>query len=140
MLPALHNQIIAEVKGLFNKWAESSMRADADAFISCYHDCPGFLHISSDGSTRRYADFKTICVEYYTGLQNQTAVTTGEVFTVIDTNLVIVCWTGNILAHFKNGTVMKMNNYTVTSVLKKLEGAWRIIYSHESALPPQIIQ
>ena len=61
-------------------------------------------------------------------------------FNVVDTNLVIFGWTGNIVAQFKNGDTMNMNNYSVTNVFKKVGGKWKIIHSHESALPPEIIE
>ena len=59
---------------------------------------------------------------------------------VIDTNLVILGWTGNIIAQFKNGDIMKMNNYAITSVFKKMDTRWKVIHSHESSLPPEIIK
>ena len=63
-----------------------------------------------------------------------------EKFHVINTNLVILAWTGIIIAQFKNGDTMKMNNYSITSVFKKIDNKWKIIHSHESALPPEIIK
>jgi len=39
---------------------------------------------------------------------------------VIETNLVVLDWTGNIVAQFKSGDIMKMNNYSITSVFKRL--------------------
>jgi len=59
---------------------------------------------------------------------------------VIDTNLVVLGWTGNIVAQFKSGDIMKMNNYSITSVFKKIDNKWKVIHSHESALPPEIIK
>ena len=59
---------------------------------------------------------------------------------VIDTNLVIIGWTGNIIAQFKSGDIMKMNNYSITSVFKKIDNKWKVFHSHESALPPEIIK
>jgi hypothetical protein len=49
-------------------------------------------------------------------------------------------WTGNIVAQFKNGDVMTMNNYAITGVYKKSDAKWKIIHTHESSLPPEIIK
>ncbi len=57
---------------------------------------------------------------------------------VLMKSLAIAGWTGNIVAQFKNGDSMIMNNYSITNVLKKIDGEWKIIHSHESALPPVI--
>jgi hypothetical protein len=59
---------------------------------------------------------------------------------VLNKTLVIVGWTGNIIATFKNGDTMKMNNYSITSVIKKIDEKWKVIHDHESAPPPEIIK
>ncbi len=35
---------------------------------------------------------------------------------------------------------MKMKNYAVTSIFGKLNNEWKVIHSHESALPPEIVK
>ena len=35
---------------------------------------------------------------------------------------------------------MKMKDYGVTCVFKKVGSKWKIIHSHESCLPPEIIK
>jgi hypothetical protein len=34
---------------------------------------------------------------------------------------------------------MKMNNYSVIFVFKKMDDNWKMVHAHESALPPEII-
>ena len=140
MTEAESNQIIKEVRKVFDKITEYSEKAQLDSFLSCYADSPDFLHFSSDGKMRNYEEFKKICTGYYDSLKEQKVITTRERFHVLDTNLVISGWTGNIIAQFKNGDEMKMDNYSITSVFKKIDGSWKVIHSHESALPPEIIK
>ena len=52
----------------------------------------------------------------------------------------VFCWSGDIDAYFKNGDTMKMQNYTATYLCRKIGGEWKIIHSHDSALPAQIIK
>ena len=59
---------------------------------------------------------------------------------VIDPNFVVLGWTGNIVAQFRNGDIMNMNNYSITSLFKKIDNKWKVIHSHESVLPPDIIK
>ena len=131
------DQIINEVKSIHDKMARHSEEAQLNSFLSYYDNSPAFLHFSGDGKMRNYEEFKTICTEYYTLLKQQKLSTITEKFNVIDTSLVIVGWTGNIIAQFKNGDTMMMNNYSVTNVFKKIDGKWRIIHSHESSLPTE---
>ena len=132
--------IIKDIKSYHKKLTEYSEKAQLDSFLSCYDNSPVFLQISSDGKMRNYEEFKKICTEYYHTLQQQKISTIFENFNIIENNLVILSWTGNIIAQFKDGNTMKMNNYSITSVFKKIDSKWKIIHSHESALPPQIIK
>jgi len=140
MTKAESDHIVKDVKNAWDKMTEYSEKAQLDSFLSCYDNSPAFLHFSSDGKMRNYDELKKICTEYYTTLKQQKISTIMEKFNVIDTNLVISGWTGDIIAQFKNGDTMKMNNYSITSVFKKIDGKWKIIHSHESALPPEIIK
>ncbi|TMI96697.1 MAG: hypothetical protein E6H06_03390 [Bacteroidetes bacterium] len=140
MTPAESDYIVREVKTVFDKMARYSEEAQLDDFLSYYDNSQSFLHCSADGKMRNYEDLKKICTEYYSSLKQQNLSTTTEKFNVVDANIVIVGWTGNIIAQFKNGDTMNMYNYSVTNVFKKIDGKWKIIHSHESALPPEIIK
>ena len=140
MTEAESKQIIKEVKGIFDKIFEYSQSAQLDSFLICYDNSPTFLHISSDGKMRNYEEFKNISAEYYKSLQEQKISTTQETFQILNADFVILAWTGNIIAQFKNGNTMKMNNYSITSVFQKIDNKWKVIHSHESSLPPEIIK
>ena len=138
MTPSESDHIIKEVKAVFHELSKYSEEAQLNSFLSCYDNSPAFLHFSGDGKMRNYEEFKKICGEYYITLKQQKLSTITEKFNVIDTNLVIVGWTGNITAQFKNGDTMIMKDYSITNVFKKIDDKWRIIHSHESSLPPEI--
>ena len=134
------DNIIKDIKATQEKLTEYSERAQLDSFMSYYDRSPTFLHFSSDGKMRNYEEFKRICTEYYNALKQQKISTIAEKINVIDNGLVILGWTGNIFAQFKNGNTMEMDNYSITNVFKKIDGKWKIIHSHESALPPEIVK
>ena len=140
MTEAETHEIVKNVKDIFDKMTGYSERAQADLFLSYYDNSPGFLHISADGKMRNYEEFKDICTGYYDSLKEQKIITIREKIHVIDTGLVVLGWTGNIVARFRNGDSLKMDNYSVTNVFKKTDSKWKIIHSHESALPPEIIK
>jgi ketosteroid isomerase-like protein len=87
---------------------------------------------------RKYDEFKKLCIQFYNSVKGQEVTTIQETFNVIDRNLVIVGWTGNIDAFFKNGDIMKLKDYAVTFIFKKIDNKWKVIHSHESSLPPEI--
>lgn len=140
MTEAESDYIVKDIKSIYEKITEYSEKSQVDSFLSYYNNSSTFLHFSSDGKMRNYEEFKKICTEYYNALKEQKITTIQKKIHVIDTHLAVVGWTGNIIALFKNGDTMRMNNYSVTSVFKKIDGKWKIIHSHESSLPPEIIK
>jgi len=140
MTEAENHEIEKSVKGIFDKMTEYSEGAQSDLFLSYYDNSPTFLHFSGDGKMRNYEEFKKVCTEYYNSLKEQKIITIQEKINVIDTNLVVLGWTGNIIAQFKSGDTMKMNDYSITSLFKKIDNKWKVIHSHESSLPPEIIK
>lgn len=138
MTTAESGRIIKELKAVSAELTRVSEEARLDSFLSYYDGSPGFVHISSDGVMRNYEAFKNICTDYYTSLQYQEVLTVREEFNVVDAGFVISAWTGNITARFKNGDTMILKNYSITNLFRKTGGHWKIIHSHESALPPGI--
>jgi ketosteroid isomerase-like protein len=134
------DRIVSELKPFFAGLTSYSETARLDSFLACYADNPNFVAVSGDGIVRDYEGFKKISKEYYDSLKEQTIVTTHEQFQVLDEITCILAWSGNIDALFKNGDKMIMEHYSVTFVFRKMDGVWKIIHSHESALPPQIIK
>jgi ketosteroid isomerase-like protein len=132
--------ITSEVSAALRDLTLYSEAAQGDAFLRCYAEIPEFLAVSGDGMVRNYQGFSKICKDYYDALQQQKLSTIHEIFHVLDESTVVLCWSGNIDAYFKNGDRMKMPNYTVTYLFKKMGGEWKIIHSHESALPPETIR
>ena len=138
MAEAELNNIVKDIKRVYERITQYSEKAQADAFLSYYNNAPTFLHFSSDGKMRNYEAFKEVCTEYYNVLKGQEIRVIHEKIHVIDSNLAVVGWTGNIIALFKNGDTIKLNNYAITSVFKKIDGKWKVTHAHESSLPPEI--
>ncbi len=130
-------KIIKEVKKVSDSITHYSEKAQVNSLLKQYSDSPDFVAFSSDGKKRNFEDFKKICIEYYDSILKQDVTTIQETFNVINNGLVILSWTGNIHAYFKNGDVMNWKNYGLTSVFKKIAKDWKVIHSHESALPPK---
>jgi ketosteroid isomerase-like protein len=139
-MAANKDSIIKEVMPVFEAITRYTSGAQADSLLKSYSDTPDFLHISSDGTIRDYAGFKKVCGEYYETVKEQKLTKTREIFQVLDDSTVLLCWSGNIDAHIKNGGIMKLSNYTVTFLFKKINGEWKVIHSHESAPPPQMMK
>ncbi len=135
-----NNQIINEVKEASGAITRFASRADTAGLLQCYAAVAEFRACAGDGSMRKFDAFKTLCTDYFGPVASQNFVTVQQDFNILDANLVIMGWTGNIQAFFKNGDVMNLNNYAVTNVFKKINGGWKVVHSHESSLLPEIIK
>lgn len=132
------NNTISEVKSTYSQLMEHSKKAELDSFLSYYDSSPYFQSISADGNMSNYEAFKEACSGYYNSLRKQSITTTKQEFQVVERDLVIVSWTGDIIADLKNGDTIRMINYSITSVFKKKDSQWKIVHDHESALPPTV--
>ena len=133
-----YNKIIHEVTTAYNRLIEYSEAANLESFLSYYENSPTFLSIAADGKMSDFNEFSKACKDYYNNLKEQKVITLRQKYHVIDNDLVIVAWTGNIIANLKNGDTVFMRDYSITSLFKKIDGNWKIIHDHESALPPEI--
>jgi len=140
MIQDKSEKILGVVNAMFSELTHSSEQADTESFLSFYEDYPDFIHIAGDGTMRDFAGFKKICSEYYDSLKEQEISILTNKTNILDADLVISGWTVNILARFRNGDIMKMNNYSISYLLKKFSGKWKIIHCHESSPPPEIIE
>jgi ketosteroid isomerase-like protein len=140
MKPEAKEQILREINAMFGKLTHFSEIAQADSFLSFYENYPDFIHIGGDGKMRDFEGFKKICNDYYDSLKEQKISMVTEKTKILDTNLAISAWTVNILAYFKNGDMMRMDNYSITYLVRKIDGQWKIIHTHESSLPPELIK
>jgi hypothetical protein len=134
-----NSAIINEVKKAVEAIKRYTAHPRLDELLQCYSDSKDFLAFSSDGKVRNHEEFRKICTEYYETVLNQQIETRMEFFNVLAPELVIYSWSGDINAIFMNGNIMKLKNYGVTFVFRKSDNEWKIIHSHESSLPPEVI-
>lgn len=135
-----NEQITNDVKKKSKAITHYAEETELELFLSCHDNSSTFLHFSSDGKMSNYEEFKKICTEYYSGVKGQKVTTIQQKIHVINKDIAVLGWTGNIIAQLKSGDIMKMNNYSVTSVFKMVDYDWKIIHMHESGLPPEIVK
>jgi hypothetical protein len=128
--------IIKEVKKDFYAMVEACNTADLSNALRLYWNSTEFLGIASDGSIVDYPQFKKANEEYFGSITSQKFVTVKESFKFLDDNHILSTWQGTNEAIIKSGGKMTFSSFGVTSIFKKIDGSWKIIYFHESGLPP----
>jgi ketosteroid isomerase-like protein len=133
------DKIKNEVRAARALIAQGASRADLEAFLDGYEWGPEFFAIGGDGLIRDEAAFRAACTGYYISLEHQDEVTLREEVLVVSDDLAILSWQGDIKAFFKNGDQMNLKNYGISLVFRRKGGRWKVIHSHESSLPPEIL-
>jgi len=132
------DSIINEVKKDFYTMVEACNSADLNSALQLYLDSPEFLGIASDGSIVDYPQFRKANEEYFGAIASQKFVTTKESFKFLDDNLILSAWQGTNEAVLKSGEKMTFSSFGVTSLFKKIDDKWKVVYFHESGLPPTV--
>lgn len=132
------DSIIKEVKKDFYAMVEACNSADIDNALRLYWNATDFLGVASDGSIVDYPQFKKANEEYFGSIVSQKFVTLKENFKFLDDNHILSSWQGTNEAILKSGEKMAFSSFGVTSIFQKIDGSWKIVYFHESGLPPTI--
>ena len=131
------NTIPGEVRELTHELRRYSSIADFDGFMKCYADIPSFTAITADGACHTYREFKAICLKYYEGIDSQSFQTHKEEFYSLVPEIILSVWQGQIEAHYSDGRSMQIEDYAVSIIVAEIDGAWKIVHSHESGTSPQ---
>ncbi len=127
------DQIKQEVRAVVDSMIATALRLDADAGIQFYWDSPDFIAVNPDGSTSDYQAMKKLGTEGVKTIAAMTMSASRTDFRVLTKEIVICAWIGKGEVALKSGVRMTYDPDALTLVFKKIEGKWKVIYSHESA-------
>jgi ketosteroid isomerase-like protein len=127
--------ISREVGQLASTWLQAHERSDVRAILACYATHPDFPLMYAD-SEGRLGDFEVLQRSVHEDLEGSGQVTINlrkEMITVLDADTALWsfqgAWRGG-----RGGTALQPECCTVSLVIKRLAGEWKIVYQHESGL------
>jgi steroid delta-isomerase-like uncharacterized protein len=100
-------------------------------------DVPEFRFADIDGKRYDYAGFKKSVTDFFAGLSAMKVTTRNQDILVLGPDTTLVIWHGAIDLIQKDGSVLRFDPYNVTFLFKRFGGTWKIVFQHESCLPPQ---
>jgi ketosteroid isomerase-like protein len=115
-------------------------RIDLDGTLGFEADVPEFRYADTDGQLYEYPAFKKLLAETFAGSVAQKVLTQRQEISVFGPDAALVAWHGSVELTQKDGTVVRSDPYNATFLFKRLGGTWRIVYQHESGLPPQPVK
>jgi ketosteroid isomerase-like protein len=129
-------RIKQEVTQAFQIILQNSERADLDAALRLYSDTPDFVGIFGDGTMNDYKAFEKANREYFDKVSKQQITMLKDKIIILSEDAAIYAWQGKCLVSLKSGRTMSMNPFAATLVFRRIGNEWKVVYSHESSLPP----
>ncbi|HTY38207.1 MAG TPA: DUF3804 family protein [Bacteroidota bacterium] len=127
------DQIRTELRTVVDSMIATSLKLDADAGLQFYWDSPEFLAINPDGSQCDFQALKKMGIEGVKTIASMTLSTSHADISVYAKDLALCTWIGKGEVVLKSGDKMTYDPDALTLLFRKIDGKWKIAYSHESA-------
>jgi uncharacterized protein (TIGR02246 family) len=123
------NQTVQNLLGAFE-------RADIEKILGFFADDTAFLSIDPEGKVSDSPTFRKATREFFQTVSGEKIRTKSQDIRILDAGTAIMAWQGGYQTMMKDGTIVKSEAYAATFVFKRIGRDWKIIYDHESGLPP----
>jgi ketosteroid isomerase-like protein len=129
-------KIEKEIKEIINTLIMNFEALNTDAAFNVYDDSPDFSMIASDGSCLDYKTFFNGNKNYLENCSNFKLNTIKEKIKILSNDLVLFSWIYKAEATLKTGEKNIWDKAGASFLFKKIDDNWKVIYYHESSLPP----
>jgi hypothetical protein len=129
-----------EVKKEFTAMVEACTKLDIQTALKYYWDSPDFMGFGVDGAIIDYASLKNTNEDFFGAAQSIQFPSLKEVIKVLTVDQVVFIWQYKAEIVLKTGERMNFDKVGVTFLFQKIDGAWKIVYYQESALPPVVTE
>ena len=127
-----------EVKKDFNAMIEACNKLDIETALTYFLDSPDFMGIGPDGVPIDFAQFKKANEDMSNAARSMQFTNIGEDFKILGNDQVLYIYRYNAEMILNSGEKIVYDKLAMTSLCKKVEGVWKIIFYHESGLPPVV--
>lgn len=111
-------------------------KGDIESALEPYLHSDDFKSVSYDGSIVDFKKLKSDNEEVIKNFPTVKFITEKEDFNFLTNEIVLYLWSGKIELITDKGEKWKFDPETATLIFKKIDNQWKIIFQHESALPP----
>jgi hypothetical protein len=125
--------LITSIKPVLSQIIDNSETGNLDKAIEPYLNSAEFIAVGN-GQVLDFNGLKEGNRQYFDALDSQKFTEKDIRYTIIDNETVIVTWCGTGLANLKDGQKLNVDPYVATLVFKKMDGVWKVIYTHESTV------
>jgi hypothetical protein len=109
---------------------------NTDAAFNIYDDSADFFMIASDGSCLDYKTFLKCNKNYLENCSSFKLNTIKQEIKILSSDLVLFSWIYKAEATLKTGEKNIWDKAGASFLFNKIDDNWKVIYYHESSLPP----
>lgn len=133
-------KIEKEIKGRIETLITQFESLNTDLAFGIYANSDDFVMVSSDGFLLDYETFFNGNKKYLETCSSFKLTTIEEQIKVVSSDLVVFSWIYKAEATLKTGEKNIWDRAGASFLFKKTNDEWKVVYYHESALPPVIKQ
>ena len=128
------DKIKGEVKAVGDSIISRIERMDV-RWVDYYADSPDWGMVNADGSRWDFKFLKNFQPEFFNSIISWKWTSSHQDFKCISKDIVIYAWDGKDVTVMKTGDKITCDPHAYTLIFKKIDGQWKVIYSHDSGSP-----
>ena len=129
-------QIQKEIKEIINTLISGCENLDMEMAFAMFLNAPEFLMMGTDGTLCDYQTYLKNNIDYLTACSSFNLTTFREETSILDRETVVHAWAYGVEAVLKTGEKDIVKNAGASFVFKKQNEEWKVVYYHESTVPP----
>jgi len=129
-------KIQKEIKEIINTLISGCENLDMEMAFGMFLDAPEFLMMGTDGTLCDYQTYLKNNIDYLTACSSFKLTTYIEETRIYDRETAIYAWAYGVEAILKTGEKDIVPNAGASFIFKKQQGEWKVVYYHESTVPP----
>lgn len=125
-----------EIKNAIGNLIRGCETLDMDMAFAIFSNSPDFLMIGTDGSHSDYNSYLRNNITYLQTCSSFRLTTINEEIRVLNHETAIYSWAYRAEATLKTGEIDIVDKAGASFVFRKESEEWKVIYYHESSVPP----
>ena len=128
--------IKAELLAILDTLITGCESLDMEMAFGMFSDSPDFLMMGTDGTLCDYKTYLNDNINYLMTCSSFQLTTFRTEIRILDCSTAVLAWAYKAEATVKTGERDIIENAGASFVFHKVEGEWKVVYYHESTVPP----
>lgn len=131
--------ITREIKAEISRLIAGCESLDMDMAFDMFLDAPDFLMMGTDGTLCDFNTYLKNNIDYLNTCAGFELTTFKEEIRILGLETAIFSWAYGVEATLKKGKMDIIENAGASFIFRKMDGKWKVVYYHESSVPPKRI-